>query len=83
MTTPTIRASRPLPRHTQTRLQCLLDQGDQRFFADHPTETERVRLYFKAEAITGGGEPSRYITVRIAIDGGLVRRFQPQEGDAR
>jgi len=82
MTAPTTHTSRSLPRDTQTRLQYLLDQGDQRFFADHPRETERRRLYFRGERVDDRGESTRYIRVFRQPDGSLVRRFLPDGGDA-
>lgn len=66
----------PLPHNSRTRLQYLLDQGDQRFFADHPGETERRRYYFRGERVDDRGEPSRYVLVTREADGRLTRRFQ-------
>jgi len=74
------RPSRQLPQNTRTRLQYLLDQGDALFFANNPHERARRRMYFCGERVHDHGTPSRYITVRIAIDGGLVRRFEHEGG---
>jgi len=82
MTAPTTHILRSLPRDTQTRLQYLLDQGDQRFFADHPRETERRRLYFKGERVDDHGDPTRYIRVFRQADGSVLRRFEQEGGQA-
>ncbi len=65
-----------------TKLQGLLDEGDERFFATHPSEAERRRFYFRGEQILGGGEPGRYIIVSRDDTGRLVRRFVSDGGDA-
>jgi hypothetical protein len=66
------------PCATTTRLQYLLDEGDERFFNDHPAETERIRFYFKGERIDG--DTSKYVVVTRQADGTLVRRFQRDGG---
>lgn len=67
-------------RSTQTRLQFLLDDGDAHFFDGHPTETERIRFYFKGERIDG--DTSKYVVVTRQADGTLIRRFVSDCGDA-
>lgn len=69
-----------LPRNTRTRLQHLLDEGDERFFATHPSETERRRFYFCGERVLGGGNTSRYVVASRDADGGLQRRFEQEGG---
>lgn len=63
-----------------TKLQALLDEGDQRFFANNPDQTERRRFYFRGEQVLGGGKTSRYIIVSRDADGRLVRRFLADGG---
>lgn len=76
-------ATKALPVNTRTRLQYLLDQGDPLFFANNPHERARRRMYFLGERIDGPGEPTRYVIVSGAVDGGLVRRFLAETaGDA-
>jgi len=71
----------PLPRNTRTRMQNLLDEGDQRFFADHPGETRR-RFYFLHERMDDHGKATRYIRVFRQADGTLVRHFERDGGQA-
>lgn len=66
---------------TRTKMQYLLDTGEQRFFATHPSETERRRFYFRGERIDIDGEPGRYVVVSRDDDGRLVRRFATARGD--
>lgn len=80
--TSTAHASRLLPSDTRTRMQTLLNEGDHAFFDRKPSETERRRLYFKGEAITGEAKPSRYVIVKRQEDGTLVRRFEQVGGQA-
>lgn len=80
MNTPT--ASRQLPQNTTTRMQYLLDEGDERFFATHPNEVERRRLYFLGERVDDHRTPSRYVCVTRDPDGRLLRRFEPEGGQA-
>lgn len=63
-------------------MQILLNEGDERFFAEHPNEHLRIRLHFRGEKIDGAGEPSRYVVVSRDADGRLVRRFQREGGQA-
>ncbi len=63
-------------------MQHLLDEGDALFFVGHPGETERRRFYFRGESMDDVGEPTRYIRVLRKVDGTLVRRFEPNGGEA-
>ncbi len=81
MTSPSQHTARPLPVETRLRVQHLLDEGDQRFFAAHPGETMRRRMYFLGEKVEGNAEPARHVTVTRRADGTLTRRFTDR-GDA-
>ncbi len=74
--------SRSLPGNTRTRLQPLLDEGDCLFFLNHPSETTRRRFYFRGEHVDDQGEPTRYIIVERDGNGRLLRRFEPNRGEA-
>jgi len=75
-------ASRQLPQNTRTRLQYLLNEGDNLFFDRNPGERERRRPYFLGEAITGEAKPTRRVVVSRDPDGRLVRRFLTDGGTA-
>lgn len=62
-------------------MQKLLDEGDQRFFADHPGETRR-RFYFLHERMDDHGKATRYILVECDGDSRLLRRFERDGGQA-
>jgi len=68
-------ASRQLPSDTRTRLQYLLNEGDNLFFDRNPGERERRRPYFLGEKLDGAGEPVRHVIVTRDGDGRLCRRF--------
>lgn len=76
------RPAPPCATKAPTRLQYLLDEGDDRFFNDHPAAMWRIRFHFPGERIDGTGEPTRYVVVSRQVDGTLVRRFQRDGGDA-
>lgn len=76
------RPSRQLPQNTRTRLQHLLDEGDENHFARHPDEQYRIRFYFQGEHMDDRGEPTRYLIVTRQPDGTLTRRWQREEAGA-
>jgi len=82
MTTRTIHTTNQLPQNTRTRLQYLLNEGDNLFFDRNPSERERRRPYFLGEAITGEAKPTRYVIVSRDADGRLERRFEQEGGGA-
>lgn len=63
------------PIAQETKLQGLLDEGDERFFATHPSAVERRRFYFRGERVDDHRTPSRYVIVSRDANGCLVRRF--------
>lgn len=73
----------PLPVNTtRTRMQTLLNEGDERFFADHPGEQHRIGFHFRGEHMDERGEPTRYIVVSRDDANRLVRRFRADGGEA-
>jgi len=75
-------AKNTLPVNTRTKMQSLLNEGDERFFAEHPDEHARTRFFFRGEKIDGAGHASRYVRVTRDADGRLVRRFEQEGGGA-
>ncbi len=73
-----ITRARLLPSDTRTRLQYLLNEGDNLFFDRNPSERERRRPYFKGETITGEAKPTRRVVVSRNPDGRLLRRFEAE-----
>jgi len=65
-----------------TKLQGLLDEGDEHFFATHPSAVERRRFYFRGERVDDHRTPSRYVIVSLDADGRLERRFEQEGGGA-
>ncbi len=65
---------------TRTPLQSLLDDRDQRFFADHPDEQHRIRFYFLGERIEDEDDHGRHVIVTLQPDGTLTRRLQQGSG---
>ncbi len=81
MSMPTLHAI--LPHDARLRTQVLLDEADTYWFARHPDEPSRIRMYFRGERVDDHRTPTRHVVVSRDANGRLTRRFLAETaGDA-